>query len=389
MIKIMIRMIVAGLGLGLIVLSSSLAGQITAIKTGKEAKNEIEIIVEGEYGSYRAFGLPSPARFIIDLEGTQMKTDLPETLEIKGQVVSAIKTAQKDNSLRIVIESANSEEPFHSTIQDQKGALLIKCWMPVKAKPSPVTSSRAYQSEKALSPKDLKSLFGWPEDKVEHIEDLEDKKIDKYTGEKITLDFYKTDLHNVFRLFAEISGKNIIVDDEVKGDLTLALKDVPWDSALDFIMEVKDLRKEEKYNTFIIKVMSDDSKDDKEGELVVRKFSEEILQPARLLKREKENRQRARDMILEAHNLETKGNIEQALKVYEQSFDLQRNNIDLAKKMSYLYHVTGNFARSYYFAGEALKLNPKDAEAALYAALSAANMEKHEAAALLFKIATE
>ena len=95
MIKIMIRMIVAGLGL--IVLSSSLAGQITAIKTGKEAKNEIEIIVEGEYSSYRAFGLPSPARFIIDLVGTQMKIDLPETLEIKGQVVSAINTAQKDD----------------------------------------------------------------------------------------------------------------------------------------------------------------------------------------------------------------------------------------------------------------------------------------------------
>lgn len=389
MVKKMNKIFLMGLFLWLVLLSSSLAGQITAIKVGKEAKHEIEIIIEGEYESYRAFGLPSPARFIIDLEGAQMEKDLPRTLEIKGQIVSVIKAAQRDNSLRIVLESANRAEPFHCTIQDQKGALLIRCWMPEKVKSAPARVARAYPGDVHMSRKDLSALFGWPGKVKAKHEKKKERKIEKYIGEKITLDFYKTDLHNVFRLFAEVSGKNIIVDDEVKGDLTLALKEVPWDSALDFILEVKDLKKEEKYNTFIIKAMSEKGKESVEGELVVRKFSEEILQPARLLKREKENRQRSQDIILEAHNLEIQGKKDKALKLYEQAFDLQRDNIDLAKKMTYLYYVMGNFARSYYFAGEALKLNPKDADAALYAALSAARMEKITAARLLFKIATE
>jgi type IV pilus assembly protein PilQ len=62
-----------------------------------------------------------------------------------------------------------------------------------------------------------------------------------YTGRRIDLDFQDIDIHNVFRLIGEISNLNIIVDERVKGRITMRLVDIPWDQALDIILQTKDL----------------------------------------------------------------------------------------------------------------------------------------------------
>ncbi|MCU0575307.1 MAG: type IV pilus secretin PilQ [Desulfobacterota bacterium] len=65
----------------------------------------------------------------------------------------------------------------------------------------------------------------------------------KYKGERITLDFQNADIHNILRIIADVSGLNIVTSDEVKGTVTIRLKDVPWDQALDVVLESKDLDK--------------------------------------------------------------------------------------------------------------------------------------------------
>ncbi|HPI92592.1 MAG TPA: type IV pilus secretin PilQ [Deltaproteobacteria bacterium] len=65
----------------------------------------------------------------------------------------------------------------------------------------------------------------------------------KYKGERITLDFQNADIHNILRIIADVSGLNIVTSDEVKGSVTIRLKDVPWDQALDVVLESKDLDK--------------------------------------------------------------------------------------------------------------------------------------------------
>jgi len=65
----------------------------------------------------------------------------------------------------------------------------------------------------------------------------------QYKGEKITLDFQNADIHNILRIIADVSGLNIVTSDEVKGTITIRLKDVPWDQALDVVLESKDLDK--------------------------------------------------------------------------------------------------------------------------------------------------
>jgi len=63
----------------------------------------------------------------------------------------------------------------------------------------------------------------------------------KYSGQRISLDFKDADVQNVFRIIAEVSSLNIITSDDVKGKVTLRLVNVPWDQALDLVLQSKAL----------------------------------------------------------------------------------------------------------------------------------------------------
>ena len=62
-----------------------------------------------------------------------------------------------------------------------------------------------------------------------------------YSGNPVSLDFQQADLRAVLRVFAEISGLNIVIDPTVKGTVDVALRDVPWDQALDIILRANKL----------------------------------------------------------------------------------------------------------------------------------------------------
>jgi type IV pilus assembly protein PilQ len=65
-----------------------------------------------------------------------------------------------------------------------------------------------------------------------------------YTGEKIAIDFYNTDIKNVFRILREVSGKNFAIDKDVTGKVTMTLdKPVPWDQVLDLVLRMNQLGK--------------------------------------------------------------------------------------------------------------------------------------------------
>jgi type IV pilus assembly protein PilQ len=70
----------------------------------------------------------------------------------------------------------------------------------------------------------------------------------KYVGEKLSLNFQNVEVRSVLQVIADFTGKNIITSDTVTGNLTLRLKDVPWDQALDIILQSKGLDKRENGN---------------------------------------------------------------------------------------------------------------------------------------------
>jgi type IV pilus assembly protein PilQ len=70
----------------------------------------------------------------------------------------------------------------------------------------------------------------------------------KYTGEKLSLNFQDIDTRAVLQILADASGKNIVINDSVTGAMTLRLDNVPWDQALDVVMQTKGLDKREEGN---------------------------------------------------------------------------------------------------------------------------------------------
>ncbi len=75
-----------------------------------------------------------------------------------------------------------------------------------------------------------------------------------YTGTKISLDVQEADIKAVFRLLSEVGKVSIVAGDDVKGTVTLTLKEVPWDEALDTILRIKGVDKTQVGN--VITVMS-------------------------------------------------------------------------------------------------------------------------------------
>lgn len=64
---------------------------------------------------------------------------------------------------------------------------------------------------------------------------------ERYRGRRIDLDFHNADIHNILRLLAEVGGVNIVTSDEVTGAVTIRMRNVPWDQALDVILQAKGL----------------------------------------------------------------------------------------------------------------------------------------------------
>lgn len=68
-------------------------------------------------------------------------------------------------------------------------------------------------------------------------------KAQTYTGNKISLDFQDIEVRRVLQLLADFTGINMVAADTVQGNITLRLKDVPWDQALDIVLKTKNLDK--------------------------------------------------------------------------------------------------------------------------------------------------
>jgi type IV pilus assembly protein PilQ len=85
-------------------------------------------------------------------------------------------------------------------------------------------------------------------------EELEEVKKEKfgYTGERLSLNFQDIPVRAVLQLIADFTSLNVVVSDSVDGNLTLRLKNVPWDQALDIILKAKGLSKRESGTVMMI-----------------------------------------------------------------------------------------------------------------------------------------
>jgi type IV pilus assembly protein PilQ len=73
-----------------------------------------------------------------------------------------------------------------------------------------------------------------------------------YSGEKLSLNFQKIPVRDALQVLADFTGLNFVISDRVKGNLTLRLKDVPWDQAMDIILDSQNLGMRKKGNVVLI-----------------------------------------------------------------------------------------------------------------------------------------
>lgn len=136
-----------------------------------------------------------------------MKTSLPEGLRRRldvsdfGTPVKAITTSQSGDRVRMVVEPTGNWE--HSAYQsDNQFVLEVR--------------------EVKVDPKKLTGGVG-------------------YTGEKLSLNFQNIEVRSLLQVIGDFTNFNIVTSDSVTGNVTLRLKDVPWDQAMDIILQAKGL----------------------------------------------------------------------------------------------------------------------------------------------------
>jgi len=100
----------------------------------------------------------------------------------------------------------------------------------------------------------------------------------KYTGEPISVNLKDVDLRDFFRLIHEISGLNVVLDPAVKGTLTIVLDEVPWDQALDIVLQNNGLDKQ--LNGNVLRIATRDTlKKEAETERDLEKAQAEAVAP--------------------------------------------------------------------------------------------------------------
>ena len=149
-------------------------------------------------------------QILVDFVGTGLPATLRQRLDVTdfGTPVERITTAPQGGNVRMTIDARGS---FEQSVYQSDTQLVIDV-KPVKEDPNRLPGGQGGQG---------------------------------YRGEKLSFNFQNVEVRAALQAIADISGLNIITSDSVGGNLTLRLKDVPWDQALDVVLQAKglDMRK--------------------------------------------------------------------------------------------------------------------------------------------------
>ena len=219
---------------------------------------------------FRHFPLPQPSRIVLDIFGEAKALSQAETFRIETNWVAALRLSATEGSLRLVTDIAAANVPPY-TITPENGGLKITV---------------GALDPNAVTKKDVTLVRGGQRIDVRAAEAVEKKSVTaddllstdkKYTGQKISLDFKDADIKNVFRLLAEVSGLNIIVTTDVNRKVTVRLVEVPWDQALDLIVDTNGLGKEQLGN--VVRISTAGQLKSEKDALAAARRAKEDLEP--------------------------------------------------------------------------------------------------------------
>lgn len=156
-------------------------------------------------------------RLIVEFPDTQLAAKLQKRLDVMdfGTPVQFIDAISNKRGTKVIIQPASQEFEQLAYQSDNMFTVELK----------PMSRDQIEENRKAK--------FG-------------------YIGEKLSLNFQDIEIRSVLQLLADFTDLNIVVSDSVQGKLTLRLKNVPWDQALDIILQTKALGKRQAGNVIMI-----------------------------------------------------------------------------------------------------------------------------------------
>jgi type IV pilus assembly protein PilQ len=120
-----------------------------------------------------------------------------------------------------------------------------------------------------------------------------------YKGAPMTMDFVNADVTNILRLIGEVSNLNIVWGPEVKGIVSMRLKDVPWDQALDLILDNNNLAKRDQGNVIWVTTKAAMSQIEAEERRKIQEFEAKIEAERKKLISEKEKERELEPLLTE------------------------------------------------------------------------------------------
>jgi len=372
------------------------AHQIVSV-TSRNVGNLIEIRIKGSHPLISTvYELPKPSRIVVDVADAKLAAGTTTKLETNNQITLATSDIADAKPPITRLEFTLAGSFPYTTAQEGNDIILSVNTKDAKnnlaASKTPVDSkdqvsgiiNQKKNIENQLPEIDPLAAKLAPQTKEKQVQDA--FNFSGYNKERITVEFQKMDLHNVFNFLRQVSGVNIVVDEAVQGSLTLVLDDVPWDFALDIILNLKELEKEERFNTLVIYPKGKGFKWPEQAQNTLSfQADTKMLEQEALVIKQQEGQPvgvaEARQQILAAREAEKQENFENSVQLYEKAFEKWPDNSKLANRIASLYLVQlRQNAKALYFAKKSLEIDANNSAAALNAAIASANMQDKQKA---------
>jgi type IV pilus assembly protein PilQ len=227
---------------------------LSVVQSAERGNLAVTVRADGSL-KYQDFFLGNPDRLVVDFKNVVSKSAI-RSMEVNQGPVRKVRLAQfsaADPKVARLVLDLSSRAPYRIVdaadgvkIVFGEGAMTAPAPLAaLKADPEPEPQMAAAPPPPALLPAPLPAPLPdlAPEPQEPGLASATNLTTGErvYTGHPISLDFKDGDLQDIFRLFADISGMNVVVNPGVSGKVTLKLNEVPWDQALDLILKANGL----------------------------------------------------------------------------------------------------------------------------------------------------
>jgi|GEM_PF-511181 type IV pilus assembly protein PilQ len=229
-------------------------GEIVLLDTAEEGQSSVVSIESTRPVQYTAFKLLNPLRLVIDFPGMD-QGNLTSLIQVDKGIISSIRPIHFEEAGVLRLEIVLNQSADYEIKKPQKNKLIVSLQSSqdisgeemAKVSPPSMMSETAPSNKTTIKKEfDKKGLRGANSIMDETSEVSEDTCFPMLYGEKetISLDFQNADVRNLFRIFAEISGFNVILSPEVGGSVNIRMIDVPWNQAMEIILTNSSLGRE-------------------------------------------------------------------------------------------------------------------------------------------------